>query len=53
MEMSEGHQKFSINALHPVGLFCQDIDNHLLVLRFPPSVLWMRIYSRGALFGLQ
>ena len=40
--MSESHQEFSIDALHPVSLFCEDVDRQLLVLRFPPSISWMR-----------
>ena len=45
-EMSESHQEFCIEALHAIGLFCEDVDHQLLVLRFPPSSLSMRVNDR-------
>ena len=42
-EISKSRQEFSIDTLHPVGLFCKDIDDELLVLHFPPPVSWMRV----------
>ena len=32
-----------MDALHPVGLFREDVDDQLLVFRCPPFVFWMRV----------
>src|ERR1700679_2867606 len=45
-KMSESHQGFCTEALHAIGLFCEDVDHQLLVLRFPPSILRMRVNDR-------
>jgi hypothetical protein len=44
--MSKIHQEYSIGALHPVGFFREDVNHQLFVLRFPPSVFWMRANDR-------
>ena len=44
--MSESRHIFSIDALHPVSLFCEGVDDKLLVLRFPPSIFWMGVNDR-------
>src|SRR5712692_8334090 len=46
IEISETHQEISIDALHAVGFFCEDIDDQLLVLCFPPFVFSMRVNDR-------
>src|SRR5713226_7171274 len=45
-EMSETHQEISIDALHAVGFFCEDVDNQLLMLCSPPFVFTMRVDDR-------
>ena len=40
--MSEGREEGS-SDLHPISSLCQDVDDELLMLRFPPSHLSMRI----------
>src|SRR5216684_1135635 len=45
-EMSETHQEISIDALHAVGFFCEDIDDQLAVLCFPPLVFSMPVNDR-------
>src|SRR5260221_964577 len=35
-----------INALHPIGLFCQGINDKLLMLLFPSSHLSTRVHHR-------
>ena len=37
--------KLGIRCLHSVGAFCEDVDDYLLVLRSPTSVLRIRIYD--------
>ena len=44
--MSENHQEFCIEALHAIGFFCEGVDDQSLVLRFPPSILRMRVNDR-------
>ena len=44
--MSESHQEFSIDALHPICFSREDVDNQLLVFRFPPSARWMCVNDR-------
>jgi hypothetical protein len=39
-KISESHQDISIDALHPVGLLREDIDDQLLVLCSPLSIFW-------------
>src|SRR5258708_17819986 len=45
-EISETHQEISIDALHAVGFFCEDVDDQLLVLCFPPFVFSMGMNDR-------
>src|SRR6266436_5004846 len=45
-KMSGCHQEFRTEALHAVGLFCENVDDQSLVLRFPPSILRMRVNDR-------
>jgi hypothetical protein len=42
-KMSESHQEFCTEALHAIGLFCEDVDHQLLVLRIPPSILRVHV----------
>ena len=34
-KMSESHQEFCTEALHAIGLFREDVDHQLFLLRFP------------------
>src|SRR5713226_9211073 len=45
-DMSETHQKIRIGALHAVGFICEDVDNQLLMLCFPPFVFSMCVNDR-------
>ena len=36
-KISVSHQEFDIDALHPIRFIREDVDDQLLVLRFPPS----------------
>ena len=45
-KMSESHQEVLTEASHAIGLFCEDVDDQLLVLRFPPSIHRMRVNDR-------
>jgi hypothetical protein len=42
-KMSESHQEFCTEALHAIGLFYEEVYDQSLVLRFPPSILRMRV----------
>ena len=44
--MSKSHQEFSIDVLHPIRLFYDDINGQLSVLFFPPSFFWVRVNDR-------
>jgi hypothetical protein len=44
--MSKSHQEYGIDSIHPAGFFCEDVDDQLLVLRFPTFVFWMRVNDR-------
>jgi hypothetical protein len=44
--MSKSHQGFSNDTIHPVGFFCEDVDDQLLVLRCPSYVFWMCVDDR-------
>jgi hypothetical protein len=44
--MSKNHQEFSIDVLHPVRIFHEDVDDQFPVLFFPPPFLWMRLNDR-------
>ena len=45
--MSESHiDNFALRALHAIGLLCKGVDNQLFVLRFPPSILRVRVNDR-------
>src|SRR5258708_19364050 len=46
-EMSETHQDISIDTLHAVGFFCDDVDDKLLVLCSPTFVFSMRVNDRS------
>ena len=46
IKMSESRHKYIICALHAVSLIYEDVDDQLLVLRFPPSVFWMSVNDR-------
>jgi hypothetical protein len=45
-KMSESHREFCTEALHAIGLCCEDVDDQLLVLRFPPSIVRVRVDDR-------
>ncbi len=45
-EMSKTHQEISIDALHAIGFFCEDVGDQLLMLCSPPFVFFMCVNDR-------
>ena len=43
-------KNLGIGGLHAVGVFDENIDHELLVLRFPPSVPWVLVHDRLDIF---
>jgi len=44
--MSKSHQEFSIDVLHPVRFFRENVDGKFPVLFFPPSFFGTRVNDR-------
>ena len=44
--ISKSLQEVGIGGLHPVSVSCKNVNHYLLVLRCPPSVLWVLLNDR-------
>ena len=45
-EVSESHQELSIDVLHPIRIFYEEVDGQFLVHYFPGSFFWTRVNDR-------